>query len=158
MYISTFTAIIFTFVPTFLLSQTILTITGPDQVVINEYSLNELDALEQTTFETENPYIDGSSEFSGPSLKLIVDLAGYAELQNDFVTLTALNDYQVKMPVVDFLSYDVILATRRDDKEMSLRDKGPIWVIYPMSDHVALQDPVYNGRLIWQLKQIEVGG
>lgn len=156
MYVSAFTAILFVFVPTLLFSQIILTITGPDQVVVSEYSLNELDALEQTTFETENPYIDGSSVFSGPSLKLIVDQAGYGELQNGFVTLTALNDYQVQLPVVDFLSYDVILATRRDNEEMSLRDKGPIWVIYPMSDHVALQDPVYNGRLIWQLKQIEV--
>jgi hypothetical protein len=156
MNFSTLTTIFLTMAPTLLLSQTILTVLGPDQVVIREYSLNDLDALEQTVFETENPYIDGLSTFSGPSLELIVDKTGYPDPASGFITLTAINDYQVKLPVTDFRSYDVMLATRRDGEEMSLRDKGPIWVIYPMSDNLELQDPVYNGRLVWQLKSLQV--
>ena len=41
-------------------------------------------------------------------------------------------------------------------KRLSLRDKGPIWVIYPMTDNKELQDPAYNQRLVWQLVKIEV--
>jgi hypothetical protein len=28
-------------------------------------------------------------------------------------------------------------------------------VIYPMSDHIELRDPVFNSRLIWQLVKLE---
>ena len=156
MYFSTLTTILIATTPNLLFSQTILTITGPNEVVIDEYSLSEMDALEQTTCETENPYIDGMSTFSGPLLELIVDKAGYPDPTSGFITLTALNDYQVKLPITDFRSYDVILATRRDGEEMSLRDKGPIWVIYPMSDNLELQNSVYNRRLVWQLKSLQV--
>lgn len=156
MYFSILTTTLLAMTPNLLFSQTILTILGPDEVVISEYSLSDMDALEQTVFETGNPYIDGLSTFSGPLLELIIDKAGYPDPTSGFITLTALNDYQVKIPVTDFRSYDVMLATRRDGEEMSLRDKGPIWVIYPMSDNPMLRDPLFNGRLVWQLKSLQV--
>ena len=156
MRISILAATLSIFVPTLSYSQTILTVFGPDNVVKNEYSLEDLDALEQIAFETRNPYIDGSSLFSGPSLELIVDQAGYTDLEKGFITLSAINDYQVRLPVSDFRSYNIILATRRDHNKMSLRDKGPIWVMYPMSDHRELQDPLYDGRLVWQLQSLQV--
>jgi hypothetical protein len=42
-----------------------------------------------------------------------------------------------------------------DGVPLSKRDKGPIWMIYPMSDHEELRDPVYNSRLIWQVVKLE---
>ena len=60
------------------------------------------------------------------------------------------------MPAVDAFGYDVILAVLRDGEPMSVRDKGPIWVIYPMDDHAELRDDSFNGRLVWQLKNIAV--
>jgi len=50
----------------------------------------------------------------------------------------------------------VIFATSQDGIKFSLRDKGPIWVIYPMTDNRKLQDRVYNDRLIWQLVKVSV--
>jgi hypothetical protein len=60
------------------------------------------------------------------------------------------------VPAGDAFTYDVILAVLRDGEVMSVRDKGPIWVIYPMDDYPELQDDVFNGRLVWQLKSISV--
>ncbi len=39
---------------------------------------------------------------------------------------------------------------------MSIRENGPLWVIYPMSEHPELQEAIYTSRLIWQLIGIDV--
>ncbi len=53
------------------------------------------------------------------------------------------------------LEYDVIFAMSQNGERLSIRDKGPIWVIYPMTDNDELQDRVYNDRLIWQLVKVD---
>ena len=100
---------------------------------------------------TENEFVDGMAEFSGPLARDILSLLG-----DDFdsAEFTAINDYSIVIPVSDFQEYDVILALTMNGQKFSLRDKGPIWLIYPMSDHKELQDRVYNNRLIWQLTRI----
>ena len=42
-----------------------------------------------------------------------------------------------------------------DGKPLSRRDKGPLWLMYPISDNAALRDPIYLRRLIWQVIRIE---
>ncbi len=39
---------------------------------------------------------------------------------------------------------------------MPVREKGPVWVIYPMDDNPELRNDLYNDRLVWQLKEISV--
>lgn len=70
--------------------------------------------------------------------------------------MVALNDFSVRLPASDAFDYEVILEILRDGQEMPIRDKGPIWLMYPIDDHPELSDPVYNDRLIWQLKTISV--
>ena len=69
---------------------------------------------------------------------------------------SAINDYTVEIPVADFESYPVIFAVRMDGKPMRVRDRGPIWVIYPWSDRAELNTDVYHGRAIWQLRSLVV--
>ena len=70
--------------------------------------------------------------------------------------MQALNDYSLIVPARDAFEYEVILAVLREGEPMSVREKGPIWVIYPMDSYPELQDDVYNDRLVWQLKSISV--
>ena len=42
-----------------------------------------------------------------------------------------------------------------DGKPLSRREKGPLWLMYPISDHAELRDPIYLRRLIWQVVRIE---
>ena len=42
-----------------------------------------------------------------------------------------------------------------DGKKLSRRDKGPLWLMYPISDHDELKDALYIHRLIWQVVRIE---
>ena len=70
--------------------------------------------------------------------------------------MTALNDYAIEVPASEAASGGPILATRVDGKPLSVRDKGPIWVIYPFDDKEAYKTEVTYSRSIWQLKSIEV--
>ena len=118
-----------------------------------QLSETELLALPQTIIETENEFVDGMTRFAGPLGRDLVELVGGG---GSTVVLTAVNDYAVEVPVEDFITYDVVFAVTANEERFSRRDKGPIWVVYPMSDHRELQDPVYNARLIWQLVRMEV--
>ncbi len=130
---------------------TVLTLENPKDDIRIELSEEDLLAFPQVVVSTENEFVDGMAEFSGPLARDILSLLG-----DDFdsAEFTAINDYSIVIPVSDFQEYDVILALTMNGQKFSLRDKGPIWLIYPMSDHKELQDRVYNNRLIWQLTRI----
>ena len=125
------------------------TLTGAE-VTLTEA---ELMALPQATINTENEFVDQMTAFEGPLGRDVLALVGEG---GSMVVLTAVNDYAVEVPIEDFATYDVVFAMSADGETFSRRDKGPIWVVYPMSDHAELQDPVYNARLIWQLVKVEI--
>ena len=86
----------------------------------------------------------------------MLKFAGLEGQEGKMATATAINDYSVEIPIEDYATYDVILATEMDGKKLTLRDKGPIWIVYPRDDHSELDDPVVNARWIWQLVELGV--
>lgn len=139
-------------VPTLGYAQDILTVTTPDRS--ESFTLEEILAMPQTTVVTENDYVDEATTFQGPSLRSVLEKVDVA--QDASLKMVALNDFSSDVPAADAFEYDVILAVLLNGEAMSVRDKGPIWVIYPMDDNPELQDDMYNNRLVWQLKSISV--
>lgn len=39
---------------------------------------------------------------------------------------------------------------------MAIRDKGPLFIMYPFDTTETLQSPLYYSRAAWQLKAIEI--
>lgn len=133
-------------------AQTALEVHARDGLV-KSYSLEDLQAFAQATMRTSNEFVDGQVAFTGPLAQAVLEDAGVP--MDAVVLLTAANDYQVEVDTKEFEHYGVILALTQDGKALSRRDKGPIWVMYPMSEFAELQDPVYNNRLVWQLVRID---
>lgn len=135
----------------------ILTVSGKvrptDGVSSVTFDLAGLDALPQRVTETATPWHEGHPLFAGP---LGSGLLTHVGANGSRMRLTALNDYTVEIPVADFQDWPVILATRIDGKPMAVRDKGPIFVIYPFDQQPNLKNELYFGRSIWQLKAIEI--
>lgn len=129
----------------------ILTVSNGENVV--ELTREDLEAMPQHTVATATEFTDGVVEFSGPLVRDVLDRYGLGEAK--IVRLTAMNDYFVDVPTTDFANYNVIMALEADGKQLSRRDKGPIWLMYPLSEHEELSDPVYNARLIWQIVSVE---
>jgi hypothetical protein len=118
-----------------------------------ELSLDDLAALPQTTVVTENEFSDGKVAYRGPLVRDVLARLGLDQAPE--VRFTAVNDYFVDIPTSDFEQYDAILAMEADGKPLSRREKGPLWLMYPISDHKELLDPVYLRRLIWQVVRID---
>ncbi|RMF36386.1 MAG: hypothetical protein D6754_11490 [Alphaproteobacteria bacterium] len=117
-----------------------------------ELSAEQLLDLPQVTIRTDNDFVDGTAEFVGPLARDVINLIGRAQATTAHAI--ALNDYAVDIPLDDFDRYPVILAMTQNGRRLSRRDKGPIWVIYPMNDYPELRTPLINNRLIWLLTRI----
>lgn len=148
---------VLTYIPTQSVAAPILTVVFPDvngEAQTIEYTDEEILALDQVEIATDNDYVDETAVFSGPRLR---DVFGDQEIgSEDMIRLRALNDYSTEMPASEALDYDVILALSMNGERLSVRDKGPIWVIYPMSEHEELREPRFNDRLVWQLSSVEL--
>lgn len=124
---------------------------GPDGGLAS--SLADLDALPQTRFSTTTPWQEGSVEFSGVALKDYFAMMGAAP---EKIRLVALNDYVVDADVADLVAGDALLATRQNQVPMTIRDKGPIFLIFPFDSRSDLQHQTYYSRSVWQLTEIDI--
>ena len=113
------------------------------------FDLAQLEALGMAEIQTESPWTDDLATFQGVPISTLVNHLAASGTQVQFL---ALDDYTVTIPSSDFDAYQPILATRRDGEPMRIRDRGPIWVIYPWSDYPELQSEEHYAKAIWQVK------
>jgi hypothetical protein len=111
-----------------------------------------LRGLDWREVETYTSFTEGPQRFAGPTLASLLAAVG---AQGERMTATAINDYFVEIPVRHAAEHDVILAMEMNGKRMRIRDKGPIWVVYPLSEAEAGRKP-FDTEMIWQLNRIEV--
>ena len=133
--------------------EAILTMKGADgsQVMLTEA---QFAALPQYAIATENEHLDGMNCYEGPLGRDIMTLMNATSA--DTINLTAINDYWVEMPMSLILDYDVVFARSVNGQALSLRDKGPIWVMIPQADNSELRDPFYGTYMVWQLNRVDV--
>lgn len=112
-----------------------------------------IEGLAQRSLTTKTPWFKGPRKFTGPLLRDVLDLVG---AQGTTLRIAALNDYRIDVPSDDARHFDVVLARMIDDKPIAVRDKGPLFMIYPFDSDAALRSPLYYSRSVWQLKSIDV--
>ena len=118
-----------------------------------QFDLAMLDALAQRETVTETPWYDGAQAFSGPLATAILDAVG---AKGSLITVRAINEYSAEIPVADLVDNPVIFASRLNGEILSVRDKGPLFVIYPFDLTPDLYNEVYFGRSVWQVNTISV--
>lgn len=110
-------------------------------------------ALGSETWATETPWTEGVNEFTGPKLAALLDAVG---AESGTLKVTALNDYSAHVPTQDAYDHGVMLAMDMNGERMSVRDKGPIFVLYPFMKNSELNNEVIHNRSVWQVKLITV--
>ncbi len=118
-----------------------------------QFDRDMLEALGLQTVETANPWYDGRVRFEGVSIDKLMRLVG---AKGTKVTAVALNDYVSSLPMEDFKKFNVILAMKRDGTYMAVRDKGPLFIIYPYDSDPQLQTQTYYTRSAWQVAKLIV--
>ena len=130
----------------------LLTVSGNvdgGSVTFDREALRALDWREVSTFTS---FTEGSQTFAGPTLASV--LAAVAA-KGGQIHATAINDYTVTFPLSDAEEFDILLAMDHNGRAMRVRDKGPIWIVYPMSEDQS-EDRVHDAEMIWQLDRLIV--
>jgi len=135
----------------------ILTISGnianTNDGEVARFDREMLEAIGTTKLTTMTPWYERLVEFEGVPMKALMDAVGASGTE---VTATALNDYVSTIPFADFDQYEVILALKRDGKYMPIRDKGPLFIVYPYDSDPELATDKYYSRSAWQVKELEI--
>lgn len=118
-----------------------------------EFDAAMIDALPVSQIITATPWRKGVVTFAGPSLKSLLKLVA---AHGQTLKMSALDKYEVAVPVTDAEQFNPILARKINGVPLHIRDQGPLFMVYPFDAQPALKTDVYYGRSIWHLTQIVV--
>lgn len=141
----------------------VLTISGAGVTASNgeagkaRFDMAMLTALPQQSFTTRTPWYRQPRKFTGPLLRDVLAAAGVdltQAAQGRIIEARALNDYKVEIPLADASKHGVLMARMMDDKPMAVREKGPLFIIYPFDAEPETRNTLHYARSAWQLKAL----
>ncbi|HEF0061721.1 MULTISPECIES: putative pterin-binding protein [Citrobacter] len=117
------------------------------------FDITSLENLGAVSFQTSSPWYNGRTTFTGISLQKLMDYVG---AKGSVVKVTALNDYTTVIPLSDFKKYNVILALKINGEYMRIRDKGPLFIVYPYDSIPELNNQIFYSRSAWQVSSMKI--
>lgn len=113
-----------------------------------------LRAMGTISYTVEDPFAGRPITYEGVLISRLLDVLG-ADRGASILHLVALNDYESDITVADMRRWPVILAFAADGKVLSITEKGPLMVVFPI--HAYDIDMVtYESQWVWQVASIEV--
>ena len=139
------------------LADPILSVSGGPDAAGNPidvtYDLAALQAMPKSGFKTTTMWTEGEQTFEGVALHSLLDTLN---VTSGKVIASAINDYRIEIPVSDITPEAPVIAYLRNGEQMGVRDKGPLWIVYPYDSNPQYQSEVVFSRSIWQLNRIEI--
>ena len=124
---------------------------GSDPVVKLDRAM--LEAIGTTTLKTTTVWTSGEVVFEGVLVRDVLDALG---AQGQEVVATALNDYVATLPMEELRQYPVMLAFKMNGRYLHVKDKGPLWIVYPRDQFPELRNSMTDKKWVWQLRELEV--
>lgn len=109
--------------------------------------------MPRAQFTTSTVWTSGQIQFAGVRLRDLLDQVGATGAT---LHVTALNDYAIDLPISDATPGGPIIAYEMNGKPMSVRENGPLWIVYPYDSDVHFRTETIYGRSVWQLVRIDV--
>ncbi len=120
---------------------------------VAKFDLAMLQALGAETIATATPWTEGHTKFEGIAGAKLLAAVG---AKGTKVVAAAINDYKAEVPIEDLTEKGAFLAFSAEGKRLTVRDKGPLWLLYPFDAKPDLKTEVYFGRSVWQIKSLEI--
>ena len=128
---------------------------GRPEVALSMAHLQDLPQKRIHTRLPANFQLAGKHAWQGPPVSAV--LQRYGMLDPRGVYAKSISGYGVLLPYRDLIDYEPILAWQRNGRPMTVRNNGPLLVIYPFDDHPALGEDVrYLQRTVWQVQSLTV--
>lgn len=118
-----------------------------------QFDMAMLEKLPQHSFSTQTPWYPSAVSFTGPLLRDVLAAVG---AKGAHITAVALNDYKTEIPVDDATRHDVIIARLMNNRPMRVREKGPLFIVYPFDTKAELRSELYYNRAAWQLNLLRI--
>ncbi len=118
-----------------------------------DFDMAMLEKLPQQSFTTQTPWHSQPVKFTGPLLRDVLAAAG---ANGSKIVAKALNDYRTEIPFSDAQQHPMIVARLLNDKPMPVREKGPLFIVYPYDSSPTLRAEAYYNRSAWQLRALNV--
>lgn len=135
----------------------ILTIEGTITQTNNgsqaQFDMKMLEKLPQHSFSTKTPWYPDAVTFTGPLLR---DLLAAVGAKGTKITAVALNDYKTEIPFDDVTRHDVIVARLMNNRPIPVREKGPLFIVFPFDTKAELRTELYYNRAAWQLNVLRI--
>ena|ERR1700722_4597231 len=112
-----------------------------------------LETLGWSSFTTSTPWYDAPVTFAGVRMATLMQTV---RADGETVVAASLNDYETKVPMSDFARFGVLLALKRNGEYMPVREKGPLFIVYPYDSDSELKSQKYYSRSAWQLARLVV--
>lgn len=137
--------------------EVILTLSG-DLATKNEgdtliFDMPTLEQLGLVKFTINDPWQETQVEYTGVLMSDLLEVAGASESATE-VTITALDGYAPTVPIEEFRTHRVILATRSNGEYMTAEELGPTRIIFQYDDHPNSDEAkIYS---VWQVASMEI--
>lgn len=112
-----------------------------------------LEAMPQDGFTTTTIWTEGPQEFRGVHVSNLFAAVG---IEASEMTLMAVNGYEVVVAMDQLHPDDALIAYERNGAMMTLRDKGPLWLVYDFDADPLFRTEVAYSHAIWQLDRIAI--
>ena len=112
-----------------------------------------LDAMAVATLETSTPWTKGVQRFEGFPLATLLKTVGATGTS---IKAIALNDYSAVLPIGDSVASGAFVVVRQDGKPLSVRDRGPLWIVFPYDSDSRLTTDAYLNRSVLQIKELMI--
>lgn len=153
-----FKAVLFAFVlvaavpPAARAQEPVLLVSGPSGQPL-QITLDDLRKLPAKEIRTSTPWTDGPQTFRGISG---AQLARLANLSGREVSAEAINQYRVLIPWEVFTSESLMIAYARNGQPMGVREKGPLWIVFPFDSDPRFMTDIFKSYAIWSLSRLDV--
>ena len=112
-------------------------------------SYAQLKEFKQHSTTALRPWFDNPRKHTGPLLREVMD---FLKAKGSSLKIIAHNGYTHDIPIEDIENFEIILAIDKDDKPVRVRERGPIYITYPLEEQPERNNERYYARSVWMVK------
>lgn len=114
-----------------------------------------LHALGLVEYAVEDPFEQTTNTFRGVLFRDLLELWQVAP-DAKMLTITALDDYQVQVPISILKEYPILLAQQQNGEMMTRDYRGPVMLVTPLTQYPSVKELSNQYQWIWQITKIHV--
>lgn len=123
---------------------------------VAEFDLDMLASMPLTTVNTKTPWTPtGPDEFTGVRFNELLAKTGVVA-DEVVIRAEAEDNYWFDLEDLNSQRYPIIVAFQKNGKPMSIRELGPLWIIFPWDQYPELFTKKNNASSVWQLTHLIV--